>query len=839
MWHRSRSHHNLTADAASRWLRRVPTLQKRTKPSMTTSTRERRKRLAIKIALWGGLGLLVSTALVMATVATVFWYYGRDKNLPSINSVGDYHPKQVTVLLDRKGERIAEIFSERRSYVAYEDVPQIQVDAFVVAEDASFWTHGGIDYRGMMRAFFTNLRSGKTKQGASTITQQVVKTFVLSPERTFKRKIQEIILARRLEKKLSKKDILTLYMNQIYFGHGRYGVQEAARYYFGKDIEKVTVGEAAMLAGLPQSPENISPRKNPQRAKERQAYVLNQLVKHGKISADEAKQWIDAPIQVVRDPFPHLGDAPEWLEGVKQELTSRYGAAGLDTLGASVRTTMRPGIQAAARDALRDALRAVDARHKLGRPTRKVPADKIPLETAKLARKLGGNPRPGTTYEAVVTAVHDGDQELVVDLGGWTAALVLGGADDERWNPPGAGGARKKPGERFAVGDVIRVALPPPLADGESPRKAKHGDHIVVLAPGPEGAIVVLDPHTREVWAMVGGYNVRAGGFNRATMARRQPGSAFKPIVFATAVATGRFTPATVVNDAPEVYDLWKPQNYKKGAFEGPVRLRYALAKSINTVAIKVLHDVGPDNAVELAKQLGIGGDLPRTLSLALGSGEVTPLEMTNAFATFAAGGTWRAPRFVASIDDEEQAPGAEVQVLAPEVAYVVTDMMRSVVEQGTATKAKSLKLTIAGKTGTSNDSKDTWFVGMTADVVVGVWIGYDDNTPLGRGEAGGVTALPAFVDTMKAVGAKNRPFPRPGNVGGARIDIVTGLIAADGAPESSTIMEVFVAGTEPTEVAPLPGQIDASTFVTDAYGDEALPPEESSEDTGPATVPR
>ena len=338
---------------------------------------------------------------------------------------------------------------------------------------------------------------------------------------------------------------------------------------------------------------------------------------------------------------------------------------------------------------------------------------------------------------------------------------------------------------------------------------------------------------------MVGGYNVRAGGFNRATMARRQPGSAFKPIVFAAAVATGRFTPATIVNDAPEVYDLWKPQNYKKGAFEGPMRLRHALAKSTNTVAIKVLHDVGPDNAVELAKQLGISGDLPRTLSLALGSGEVTPLEMTNAFATFAAGGVWRAPRFVASIDEEAQAPGAERQVLAPEVAYVVADMMRSVVEQGTATKARSLKLTIAGKTGTSNDSKDTWFVGMTADVVVGVWIGYDDNTPLGRGEAGGVTALPAFVDTMKAVGAKNRPFPRPSNVGAARIDLVTGLLAADGAPESSTMMEVFVAGTEPTEVAPLPGQIDATTFVTDAYGDEALPPEERGEDTGPATVPR
>jgi penicillin-binding protein 1A len=812
----------------------------------TMTTRQRRKRLALKIALWTGVGMLVITALVTATIATVFWFYGRDKNLPDIANLGQYHPKQVTVLLDGEGERIAEIFSERRSFVGYDEVPEIQVDAFVVAEDADFWNHGGIDYRGMFRAFFTNLRSGKTKQGASTITQQVVKTFVLSPERTFKRKIQEIILARRLEKKLTKKDILTLYMNQIYFGHGRYGVQEAARYYFGKDVKEVSIGEAAMLAGLPQSPENISPRKNPQRAKERQAYVLNQLARHGKITPEEAKKWIDAPIQVVREPFPHRGDAPEWLEGVKQELTAQYGADGVDRLGAEVRTTMRPEIQAAAREALRSALRAVDVRHKLGRPLRKVPADRIPMETAKLATKLRGGPRAGASYEAVVTAVHAGDRELVVDLGGWTAAVELDGPDDERWNPPGADGKRKQPGERFAVGDVVKVALPPPLADGEAPRTAKHDEHVAMFAPGPEGAVVVLDPHTRQVLAMVGGFRSRAAGFNRATMARRQPGSSFKPVVYAAALASGRFTPASVVNDAPEVYDLWKPQNYKKGAFEGPVRLRRALARSINTVAIKVLHDVGPDTAADLARQLGIEGNLPRTLSLALGSGEATPLEMTNAFATFAAGGTWKEPRFVADIDGKPRPPQAERQVLEPEVAYVITDMMRSVVEEGTATKAKSLKLTIAGKTGTSNDSRDTWFVGMTPDVVVGVWIGYDDNTPLGKGETGGTTALPAFVDVMKAIGPKNRAFSRPPEVGSARIDLATGMLAADGAPDKSTLMEVFIAGTEPTEVAPLPGEIDASTFVTDEYGDEVPPPSDEDlggggddDDARPESVPR
>ena len=804
------------------------------------TTRHRRLRLAKKIAIWTGVGALVAAALVSVMIVFVFWYY--DKGLPDLRTMDDYHPKQVTVILDAKGERIGEIYPEqnRRSFVPYDQVPKIVIDAFVASEDERFWTHAGIDYRGMVRAFFTNLRSGETKQGASTITQQVVKTFVLSPERTFKRKIQEIILARRLEKRLSKQDILTLYVNQVYFGHGRYGVQEASRFYFGKDVKDVTVPEAAVLAMLVQSPNNLSPIKHPEVAKDKQIGVLNKLARLGKISREEAQKWIDAPIQVVRDPYPHIDDAPEWVEVVRNELEAEYGKDKLDTLGATVRTTMRPNIQVAAQAALQSALRAVDTRHKLGRPVRSVKPDKIAAELAKLAKKRRGDPKAGETYEAVVTAVHaDGGGELEVDLGDWKAALPLGRADDDRWNPAGEGGKRKAPGERFAVGDVIKVALPAPTPPGEDPpAKPRHGSRAVRLAPGPEGAVVVLDPHTREVLALVGGFDSRAGDFNRALSAKRQPGSSFKPIVYAAALASKRFTPATIVNDAPEVYDLWKPQNYKKGAFEGPVRLRYALAKSINTVAIKVIHDIGPQAAADLAKQLGITGPLPVQPSLALGSGEVTPLELTNAFATFAAGGVYAPPRFVARINGKDRAPSPGTQALPPDVAYVVTDMMRSVVEQGTATKAKSLKLTLAGKTGTSNDARDTWFVGMTPDVVVGVWIGYDAPLPMGSGETGGVTALPAFIDTMKAVGAKNRPFPKPAGITTVTIDKITGLVAAAGAPAQSILAEVFLAGTEPTEVAPLPGEIDASTFVVDEYGDEAPRPQPGGDGAGPVTAP-
>ncbi|MEZ4404186.1 MAG: PBP1A family penicillin-binding protein [Kofleriaceae bacterium] len=790
--------------------------------SRPTGPRTGRQKV-LRVLGWLTVIGLVLTALGAAVIAGVFWMYS--KNLPAITKLGDYHPRQVTVVVDRDGDRIGEIYAdERRTLVTFDEVPPILVDAFVAAEDANFWTHGGIDYRGMVRAFFANLKSGKTKQGASTITQQVVKTFLLSPERTFKRKIQEIILARRLDSKLSKKDILTLYMNQIFFGHGRYGVQEAARFYFGKDVGKVTIGEAALLAGLPQSPNNISPLVNPQRAKARQTYVLNELARHGKISAAQAQQWIDAPIRVVREPFPHLGDAPEWVEVARAELEQRYGKGKYDKVGGAVEVTMRPAIQDAARAALQATLRAFDARHKLGRPVRTVKADKLGDEIARLGKRLPKRgPAAGTTYEAVVTEVHDGDHELVVDLGQGPAAVILGGVDDVRWNPPDEHGATKPPSARFKPGDVVKVVL---AAGGADAPKPKHASAAVRFAPGPEGAVVVLDPTTREVLAMVGGYHRVAAGLNRALAARRQPGSAFKPIVYAAALATGRFSPATIVNDSPEVYDLWKPENHHKGAFEGPVRLRYALAKSINTVAIKVLHDISPDAAAELAARLGIAGKLPHTLSLALGSGEVTPLELTNAYATFAAGGRYAPPRFVTHVAGQAVAGGDPVEVLTPEVAYVITDMMRSVVEQGTATKAKKLGVTIAGKTGTSNDARDTWFVGMTPSVVIGVWVGNDDNSPLGGGEAGGVTALPAFVDTLRAMAPKDAAFARPAKVVTADIDLATGLLAAPGAPAKTHGGEVFVEGTAPTEVAPLPGELDATTFVTDEYGDEALPPE-------------
>ncbi len=793
------------------------------------------RRTWVTVVKWLVIAGLAGILLMTATIAFVFWMYGRDPNLPNIQKLGDYHPKQVTTILDANDRRIGEL-GERRTFVPYDKIPPIVVDAFIAAEDNNFWKHGGVDYYGMARAFFANLRAGHTKEGASTITQQVVKNFLLTNERSFKRKIQEIILARRLEKALTKQDIMTLYLNQIYFGGRRYGVQEAARFYFGKDISQVDAGEAAVLASMPKEPEILyhSLRgKNPERIKDRQTYVLNQMAKLGMIKPAEAQKFINAPIQVVKDPFPELGRAPEWVDLVKKELV-RIGVvhdeAGIDNLGGVVRTTLDPALQARAQKALQIGLRAVDKRHNVGRPIRSVKGDKIELEIAKLAKRLPkGGPEAGKdVYDAVVTAVHDDDQELEVDLGHWQAALVLGTEEDARFNPPDDDGKQKKPSERFKVGDVIAVQVVPSAQkkaddddDDDQPaqKTAKHGKNRVKFAPGPEGAVVIIDVKSRKVRALVGGYSPRAGGFDRATMAKRQPGSSFKPFVYTAAIDSGKFTAASTVNDAPEVFDLWKPKNFETGQFEGPVLLRHALARSINTVSIRLTYDLKPETVIAFAHKMGVQTDLPVEMSIALGADVVTPLEMTNAFTTLAAGGVYQPPRFVETVNGKSvDAPPGE-QVLRPEVAYVVTDMMRSVVTEGTGRKAAELGIPIAGKTGTSNDARDTWFIGMTPDYAIGVWIGYDDNRSMGH-DQGGTNATPVFVDIVKGMNLPAKQFPRPAHVVEATIDRQTGLLAAEGAEKKTTLQEVFVEGTQPTEVAPKPGEVTEGSSVTGEYGD-------------------
>lgn len=772
-------------------------------------------------AKWGAVAGLVAAAIGATTVGAMFWYWGRD--LPDFDK--NYRPPQVSRVLSSDGQVIGEIYSQRRTVVPYERIPKVVIQAFVAAEDASFFEHEGIDYVGMVRALFVNIKKGETAQGASTITQQVVKNMLLTRARTLKRKVQEIILARRLESSLSKDEILTLYANQIYFGHGRYGIQEAARYYYGKDVDQLNVGEAALLAGLPQGPEILSPKKekNRERAKRRQIYVLQQMVANGYLEAVEAQKWIDEPIKIIADPFPSLGLAPEWVDVARDALVEKVGKEEVDTAGLRITTTVDLAIQATAKEALRKGLREYDERKSFGRPIKRYKANKIELELAKLARKLPkGGPVIGKVYLAIVLEVDDDNRELLVDLGEWKASVLLGGPGDERFNPDG-----KKPSERFGKGDLVRVMIPreerKPADEedtgDEEPRVAKKSEREIELASGPEGAVVVIDPRTRRLLAVVGGYNYRVGDFNRALRAERQAGSTFKPFVYGAAIESGEMTAATIINDAPEVYDLWAPENYKKGEFEGPVRLRYALAKSINTVAIKVTYDLGPDRVADFAQSLGIESELPRHLSLALGSGEVTPIELTNAFASFAAGGRVAKPTVLARIGDEPVKPEPAEQILRPEVAYVGLDMMRSVVNEGTGGGARSLKMDVAGKTGTSNDVRDAWFVGMTPDLVVGVWVGYDDfRRELGRGESGGKTALPVVKGVLAEHGRRDTRFSRPPGVEEVRIDKATGLLSPEGAAPETYYNEVFLLGTAPTEIAPSAGEATTDSAIQDQY---------------------
>jgi penicillin-binding protein 1A len=632
-------------------------------------------------------------------------------------------------------------------------------------------------------------------------------------------------------------------MNQIYFGHLRYGVEEAALFYFGKHVGQLNIGEAALLAGLPQSPENISPRKNPKRAKERQTYVLNQLVVMQKISVAEAQKWIDAPIKIVPPPAETAGK--EWVEIAKRELVRRNGGneAGLDLLGATVRTTLDTSLQTDAQTALQNGLRAVDKRHGIGRPVRTVKQDKIEAEIAKLAKRLPkGGPVLKERYDAVVTEVFDDDHELAVDLGDGKAGIALRGDEDARYNPPDKDGKTKKPSERFKPGDVVSVILtsapaPKKPAEGEvqvddddddaKPKKPtagalKHAKRRVAFTPGPEGAVVIIDIKSRKVRALVGGYASKVAGFNRATQAHRQPGSSFKPYVYAAAIDSGKYTPASIVNDVQESYQNipgWKPKNFETGKNEGPVRLRYALSKSINMVSLQLAENVKPETIVALAKRMGVVSNLNPDMSIALGSNEVTPLENTNAVATLAAGGITAAPQFIDAIDGKPMPAPAGEQVLRPEVAYVVVDMMRSVITEGTAYLAQPLKIPIAGKTGTSNDSKDTWFIGLTPDYAIGVWVGYDDSHTMGR-ETGGSAAVPVYVEIMKQMNQPAKSFARPPHVVEATIDRATGLLAPDGAPKGTTLTEVFVEGSQPTEIAPMPDDVTPENKTKAEYED-------------------
>ncbi|NNE20581.1 MAG: PBP1A family penicillin-binding protein, partial [Myxococcales bacterium] len=689
-------------------------------------------------------------------------------------------------------------------------VPRNVVLSVLAAEDADFYEHEGLDYRGMLRAIGRDILAGRAAQGGSTITQQVVKLMLLTPERTLQRKLRELILARRLESELTKDEILHLYLNHVNFGHGRYGIQEAAQYYFAKNALELTLAESAMLAGIPQAPARLSPRGNLEAARRRQGYVLSQLEAKREVYWPDLSEAAiaaarEAKVEVV--PLPdRSGSAPEVLTIAKRALRAAVGDEALGKGGYEVYTTIDLALEKEARNALQRGLRAIDERQGYRGPLRRTKRRRGPKAT-----KPTDSLRMGRTYIARVTGRDKDDEKLLLDVAGHPVVLRM--RDAARFNP------ERRPASAFAkIDDLLPVSITQLGAD-EDPSTAR-------LERGPEGAVVVIEPRSRAVLALVGGF-AAISGFNRATQAIRQPGSTFKPIVYARAIQSRRFTAASLVVDAPAVYDEWKPRNYEQWNYQGAVRLRQALARSINMVAIRVVEEIGVQDVAEFARQVGITTKLEEDMALALGASGVKPIELTNAYATFAAGGRWAPTRIVTRII----APGgAELpmaaseparDVMSPNEAYVVTSMLRSVVTEGTGMPAQRLERAVVGKTGTSNEARDAWFVGYSPSIVAGVWVGFDDQRSLGRRETGTRTALPIWIDVMSAADQtpKETGFAMPSGVIRTRIDPASGQLAYEG--QQDAFEEVFLSGTAPTEVARSPDVADPNLFLMEQFDEE------------------
>jgi penicillin-binding protein 1A len=727
--------------------------------------------------------------------------------LPEFDHLVDYHPKETTKIFAADGTLVGELFEERRTVIPPREIPEVMKRAILSAEDSQFYEHEGLDYVGIARAFLKNLTSGETRQGASTITQQVVKTFLLSPERTYTRKIKEAILARRLEKNLSKDEILYLYLNQINFGHGRYGVEEASRFYFGKGAKDLTLGEASILAGVPQSPTRHSPLRYPESAKTRQRYVLGQMLGNGWITQDEYDREIDRPIILAPRPAPFPG--PYYLEEVRRTLVERYGNEAVLTAGMRVTVGMDPTVQAAADAAVRKGLLEYDRRHGYRGAAGKVEGDLL----ARAAEAAGeGQAVDLLSLRRTKLELHTVLAGAVLDVRDGGATIGFGGREGRRAKKDAAWalGNQKLP-QVVKKGDIVWVQVVGVGADGV--------DLALWQEPTIQGALVSIDPRTRRVAAMVGGYDFASSSFNRATQAKRQPGSTFKPFVFGAALESGRWTPASLVVDAPETFrdpwtgKDWKPQNYERNRFDGTMTLRRALATSKNTVPVRLISELGPEPVIDFAQRAGLRSPLPKNLTLALGTGEISPLELANAFTTLAAGGMVDEPILIERVEDRqgmvvEEAVRRPAATLSPALSYVLTKLLQAVVEEGTGRRANVLGRPTAGKTGTTSDGRDAWFVGYTTDLVTVSWAGFDDPAPLGRGETGGRTAVPAWIDVMQAAheGAPVREFPIPEGVVLATIDPKTGLLAPEGALASEVEETAFVTGTAPTERALAPG---------------------------------
>ncbi len=767
-----------------------------------------------RIVKWSLILGIVGAVVGASALAGIFYWYGRD--LPRLMERDDFDPPQMSRVYSAEGEVIAEYFTPgaKRTVVPLEKIPLHVRYSFMAAEDADFMKHEGIDWLGMVRAFYYAVRFDVGVKGTSTITQQVVKNLMLTPERAIERKIKEIILARQIEQNLSKEDILYLYLNTIYLGHGVNGVEEAARVYYGKGVGELSLPEAATLAGLTQSPERHTPFRHPERAAKRRKFVLDQLWEKGFIEEAEYRSALEVtPKLADRDKAqPYLWFAPFYTEHVRKLLVDKYGDERVRGGGLRVYTTLEVAEQKAANKALRDGLRSYDERKKYYRPQKKLADKDIDGFLKSVDQKIRKRSKDGSLklhalYDAVVSSV-DADSGLVrLKIGKQDAVLLL---EPRSRIFDGVECTEEKLGDMLLRGHVLRVQIVELGGEGE-PIKARY-------ATGPEAGLVAIDPKTRGVVAMVGGFDYSFNEYNHATQAKRQTGSTFKPFVYGAALESKKFTAASLILDSPAVVPMhggktWSPKN-SDNTWRGPIRMREALGGSRNVVAVRLLMDLGIDPVQDFARRMGVRGEMVDNYTMALGSSELNPLQMTNAYATFASGGMYADPLFITKVEsargDTERFQTKFERVLDPSVAYVLNEILQAPVSGytdsngvrrgGTAPEVRELGHPVAGKTGTTNEAQDAWFIGFTPQLVAGVWAGFDDNTSLGAKEYGGRVAAPIWLGFMKTALENEEPQkfqPPESGVVTAVIDPASGKLARSGGIE-----EVFVAGTEPKEFA-------------------------------------
>lgn len=715
------------------------------------------------------------------------------EDLPPVEQLAGYRPAVASQVYAASGELVGEFFLEKRYLAPFDKISPVVRQAFIAAEDSSFYRHHGIDLTSILRALATNLFAGEVVQGGSTITQQVVKSLLLTPEKSYERKLKEILLSLRLERQFTKDEILYLYLNQIYLGSGAYGVAAAAQVYFDKAIDDLTLPEAALLAGLPQAPSRTSPIHHPQRARVRQLYVLERMEAEGYISHEQREQAAAIPVQVVvgqrRQAYSR---APDYLEYVRRQLEDRYGNRAPYELGLRIDTSLDLRMQQIAEQAMQNGLKALDRRRGYRGPLRSMSEGEAQpfLDQQERVAPKGGY-APGASIEALV--VRPAADHMLLRIGGSEAVLP---ADGMSW-------AHSRKPTRFRPGDVILVKIEKHVA-GSNSYEVSLDEH-----PDVEGAFVAMEANTGYVRAMVGGYDYSRSQFNRAIQAYRQPGSAFKPLVYAAAFDHG-YTPATIIVDSPIAFDdgsnrVWKPENYEQ-EFRGPTRLREALVHSMNVVTVKLAQDIGLPYLVSYLPHFGFDRPFPHNLSIALGSSEVTLLELVRAYDAFATGGKIYQPIFITRITDsagnvvEDRKPSSQ-DALSPETAYLITSILKSVIDRGTGHRARVLGRPAAGKTGTTNDQMDAWFVGYTPELLAGAWVGFDEKKSLGKQETGGRAAVPIWTDFMEAATEKMpiTDFAIPPGVVFVNIDGKTGLRAAPG--DGDVMLECFRRGSEPEQM--------------------------------------